>query len=74
MSDTEPLFACSTISGDNSSSPAVVYCREMAPVVTNCEHSSAAAAGAADCNGDDVFVVMLSLTGGPPRRPVSSSH
>lgn len=39
----------------------------MAPVVTNCERSSAAAAGAAaDCNGDDVFVVMLSLTGGPP--------
>lgn len=39
----------------------------MTPVVTNyCERSSAAAAGAADCNGDDVFVVMLSLTGGPP--------
>lgn len=38
----------------------------MAPVVTNCERSGAAAAGAADCNGDDVFVVMLSLTGGPP--------
>lgn len=37
----------------------------MGPVVTNCERSSAAA-GASDCNGDDVFVVMLSLTGGPP--------
>lgn len=38
----------------------------MTPVVTDCKRSSAAAAAAADCNGDDVFVVMLSLTGGPP--------
>lgn len=70
MSDTEPLFACSTISGDNSSIPVVVYCRVSRDGsgghYCNCERSSAAAAGAADCNGDDVFVVMLSLTGGPP--------